>query len=923
MRQSYYLQFFNRLFSLLILTSILFSNFLSIGAQTRRINQPKTNQPVSSQQTPKCNGGWSGVVTYKRTLKDSLESDEPGIRKSIDRIKHKTSRDYDYTGRAIIDGTDPKNPVVNTTVNFTDVDLNWGEERVWDSCGAWKPEHWFIIEGTNDRQTQAQASGQAESFNLSVDEFGGTYNFSMKFPKANGTFKHEEHVKKSGHCQEQNNLPFDRSTNDPFTIEGGSFSIDSQKIDPNNPDILTGSKIWGDDGTGAVRSFIFQVTWRFTRCPQKLLITDLKFEHPKFPNYEDWKEIEDPKGTIDGNRVKVKAKVLNMSAETKYADLKVAETYKGDKYNYARPDEPLPEGEMSLRLEAGEEREVEFVWDTEGQSWFDDGRPHLFHRIKAELTENGQKKDEKEKSLNIAPKPLVLVHGIWSDYRVWQPLYQNLLTENHSYQWKAYLVGEKATHGAMSTGGKFLSNWYSDSVYDNADQLARYVKYAQEDANAWHVDMVAHTTGGLVARLYMHKLMPNVPDARPQVKHLIMLGTPNGGAPCIDVFLGKFDMFKKELKAARELTNEEMINFNKYVVNTGGTKFSALAGNSVPVICGGLEWNDGFTTVKSAHYGVTDVGQSNDLSYQLTDGKNFGNFVKPHLVTGPKKTYPYPVKNDPTDWKRWQINNRDYDVNTGSGFNRVYELQPNSLTENSYALFGNTAKLKGPNAETVDNFQAVSDKLTEPFSKELKIASKQTIEVEIPVAQSTSFGLTFLADEQVSATLIDEKGAIVGKNLAGTEIAKMIFRSIFTIRPVIGGTWKLKLENTSEAENVVMISTWAKVSGTLFYLTAGKPTAAKQVPLQAVLKNDGSAVTNSVVKAKLAGQTGEITFFDDGQHDDGAANDGIYGALTGILANGEYFVEAVAETNGLTRSASASFTVGAGNAKTTTQKAKK
>ena len=157
-------------------------------------------------------------------------------------------------------------------------------------------------------------------------------------------------------------------------------------------------------------------------------------------------------GTIDGNKIKVKAKVLNMSAETKYADLKIVETYKGDKYNYARADEPLPNAESSFRIDGGEEKEFEFIWDSEGHSWFDDGRPHLFHRIKAELSENNQKKDEKEKPLNIAPKPLILVHGIWSDYRIWEPLYQNLLTMNHSYNWKAYAVGEKARNGAMAMG---------------------------------------------------------------------------------------------------------------------------------------------------------------------------------------------------------------------------------------------------------------------------------------------------------------------------------------------------------------------------------------------------------------------------------------------------------------------------------------
>jgi pimeloyl-ACP methyl ester carboxylesterase len=804
----------NLFFKQLVAAAIIFSSLLSTFAQTKR-TPAKTpvsttvSQPAQKKQSSSCAGGWSGIITYKRTLKDSLESDEPGIRKAIDRIKHKTSRDYDYTGRAVVDGTDPQNPVVTTKVNFTDNDLNWGEERVFDACNARENGHWFIIEGRNDRQTQALAEGPAENFNISVDEMSGQYGFSLKFPKASGRFKRVEDVKKSGHCQPKNNEPFNRSTDDPFTIEGGSFSISGEKIDPKNPDVLAGTKIWGDDGRGPVRSFIFQVTWRLTRCPQKLMITDLRYEHPKFPNFEDWKEIEDPKGTIDGNRIKVKAKVLNLYAETKYADLKVSETYKGDKYNYARPDEPLPQGEISLRLEAGEEREVEFIWDSEGQAWFDDGRPHLFHRLKAELTENGQKKDEKEKPLNIAPKPLVLLHGIWSDYRVWQPLYQNLLTESHSYHWKAYLVGEKARYGAMSMGGKFLSDWYSDSVYDNADQLARYVKYAQEDSNAWHVDMVAHSTGGLVGRLYLHKLMPVVPDARPQVKNLIMLGTPNGGVPCVDVFLGKLGLFKKELKAARELTNDEMLDFNKYVVNTGGTKLSALAGNSVPIICGGLEWNDGFVTIKSATYGVADTGQSNDLNHQLVDGKNFGNFVKPHLVTGPKGTYPYPVKNDPTDWKRWQINNRDYDVNMGSGAYRDNEL----LSPDNYAaaFFEDSSRqnLGGPNAASSENYAVVADETAQTFSRELKLAPKEKIEIELPVEAAPNLGVTFTAGASVSVLLLNEKGVLVSRSLSDSPFSKALFRELFTNYPVTKSVWKLRLENTSELEQMFYGFSWS------------------------------------------------------------------------------------------------------------------
>ncbi|MCB1025812.1 MAG: hypothetical protein KDB79_15560, partial [Acidobacteria bacterium] len=107
--------------------SILLSNNVVIFGQTRR-NSGVKPQNAKSEKKPVCDGGWSGIVTFKKTLKDSLESDEPGIRKDIDRIKHKTSRNYDYTARAIVDSADPKNPVVNTNINFTDNDLNWGQE---------------------------------------------------------------------------------------------------------------------------------------------------------------------------------------------------------------------------------------------------------------------------------------------------------------------------------------------------------------------------------------------------------------------------------------------------------------------------------------------------------------------------------------------------------------------------------------------------------------------------------------------------------------------------------------------------------------------------------------------------------------------------------------------------------------------------
>lgn len=636
---------FKKLITFFVFAFFLANSFLIFG-QTRRGSKTATNQTAKTAGGKKsgCNGGWSGIVTLTKTLQDSRESDEAGIRKEKDRIKHKTSRDYRYQAKAVVDGNASSNPIVKANVNFSDKDLNWGEERVWDTCNSRESGHWFIIEGIDNRETFAQATGDADSFYLGVDEQNGTYQFSIGFPDAKGTYKRQEDTKKSGHCQAKNNEPFKRTTNEATQIKGESFSVYNEKLDPNNPDTITGSKIWGDDGTGQVRGFVYKATWTFTRCPAKILITDLKFEHPKFPNWDKWEEIMEQKGTIDGNLVKITAKVLNMHAQTKFAEITFKETYKGDKWNGSRPDHPLKDSSVTVRLEAGEEREIEILWNSQGYAWFDDGRPRYLQRIKVEAWEDYKLRDEMTKNLKLVPKPLIFVPGIWTNPVDFE-IYQNLLTVSHSYDWKAQRVVYNPSHGTIATEGNQIPFKTNRSVYDNADILAKYVNDVRSQLNAWHVDMLAHSTGGLVARLYVHR-QEVLPDGHPVVKHLLMLGTPNNGVPCADSMANN-DAFKNNMKTAQELMPEEIALFNKYVTERKGTKFSALVGNSFPTLCTGITWNDGFVSVESAKFGVTDFAFTKAMHPNMISTETFGNFVKPHVVTGPKGTYPLPVKSEP------------------------------------------------------------------------------------------------------------------------------------------------------------------------------------------------------------------------------------------------------------------------------------
>jgi hypothetical protein len=107
------------------------------------------------------------------------------------------------------------------------------------------------------------------------------------------------------------------------------------------------------------------------------------------------------------------------------------------------------------------------------------------------------------------------------------------------------------------------------------------------------------------------------------------------------------------------------------------------------------------------------------------------------------------------------------------------------------------------------SFDSVSPVADTPFAKSIRIGPKQTVEIDIPVVAAGNFGVTFMASSDVSAILLNETNTVVGKNLAKTAEAAQWFRSIFYDKPTTIATWRLKLENTSDRESEVVLTTWA------------------------------------------------------------------------------------------------------------------
>ncbi|HEY0051350.1 MAG TPA: alpha/beta fold hydrolase [Pyrinomonadaceae bacterium] len=741
---------------------------LNVAAQTRR---------ASNQQTPKsaakCSGAWTGNVTYTRT---QTTTDSKTVKRVSNRGEDKREWEMRYNYKAsvaVLEAPEKNGSNIGKgriEHKFSSIDKTVAREE--NSCDRGKTFQVMTGNFLTKTETTGNATNAEANVNVGVNA-DGTYTVSVGLPQIQGLTTGKETSSFSGQCQPKKGKDLTLPEM-PTSVDGNSLTSEGKdRVNPQDPNRLSGSysKTW--------QNVTETISWNLERCGAPLRITDLQFEDMKYPNWNDWQEIGEKTGTIDGNLVRIRAKILNESGETKYADVRFKETYKGDKWDGARPDAPLKDDVLSVRVEANSEETVELVWDSSGYAWFDDGRPRLLQRIKAELEENSKKIGEMTENLKVAPKPLVLVHGLWSNWQAWES-WQNILTTSHSYDWKAFPVGEKPEHGKMNTGGAFLSTDKTNSIGENAWELEKYVEYAQKDRNAWHVDVVAHSMGGLISRYYISQVMKNnSEDGRPRVSHLVMLGTPNLGSPCADVMNVAIEMLGKNVEAVRQLRVDQVANFNTVNKLRKGVKFSALAGNPLPTMCKEVVWNDGVVSVPSAKWTIADTAESKSLHTDLTGTKDFSDFVKPRVAIGPKGNHNPEMPDMP---------------------NRAGQSDKNPAG----AYFMN-ASYK-PRAETEDSIEQNAFK--PDFAKSVKIGARQSVELEIPVGQALNFGLTFMAASDISATLYDDKGAIAGKNLTKTPEAGSWFRSIYYDKPTTAGTWKLKLENASDRELEAILATW-------------------------------------------------------------------------------------------------------------------
>jgi len=734
-----YRNFLHKLLCLLVITLVLPSSFVSA--------QKKGTKPVAS----KCSGAWTGTVVYTRRhiIKDDKKT--PRVSNGVDEREFRMR--YEYAAKVLVtEGiANNTNNIAKANVDMTMTSREKTESKERNSCDRGKT--WKEMSGTFINRTETSGQGSTPA-NVTVGvNMDGSYSVSVGISDIAGKSSGGSSSTYKGQCTEKKGTTLN-SPEVPATIGGHSITSDGKhRVDAKTPNAVTGTY------TQRMGDLVEQITWSLEKCGPPLRITGVKLYTPVYPDPNDWWELStDLHSVTDGNFVKVVATVANFSGDTKTANLKFKEL---------KENKVLQGGEKSASIDPRTEEEVELVWDTSGYAWKGDGEsamPEMQRQIEVSMPEDTETKD-----IKVVPKPIVSVKGLWTN------------AADHS----KFIDFFKAVPGTKWVAGKTAVDRHKAAI-DNAPTVDEIVREVQKEYNAWHVDMTAHSTGGLAARAYINGLMPTQFDGRPTVSHLVMIGTPNKGTPCVVGFGGLFSrILYKNAEAYTELEPDNMKKFNTMVKNKNGVKFTTIAGTYYNKTCQSIAPGDGVVPNGSAAWSAKDrvfTMRPFEHGHMIGDVGNFKEVYK-RLAIGPNGNH-----NPAAD---------GYIDGPVPGMASV---------EKDEALF---SRRNYGAAYTVDQVQTGADQGDDDpaaqkapiFSTAMKVQPKSSQEIAVPVKKGARLVLNFIAPPNVSVTLVKPDGTVAGQNLAGTPDADADFRTIYVESPVTDGTWKLKIESLEETES--------------------------------------------------------------------------------------------------------------------------
>lgn len=319
-----------------------------------------------------------------------------------------------------------------------------------------------------------------------------------------------------------------------------------------------------------------------------------------------------------------------------------------------------------------------------GWYWGEGGQPQPNRTVQA-LASGGAASPAR---VQIAPRPVVMVHGFGSDPSAWTNYLgpQGYLAKIGI---RGFAVGDGQVEGRLNLGSLATPTGKTLTIAQNAEILQSYIANVKKATGAQMVDLVAHSMGNLVSRYYIDRVM----GAR-DIAQFLLMGPPNAGTDCayLPASLGFY------LPAALEIRPSYVQNvFNPQITHRRGIPFSAVAG--VPIVqpvqspCTAVPTD---IAVSEASVGgiAVPVKTMNILHHELNSSEQvFAEFVKPLLQ---KKAGEFKDEPDPAPVARPADELQFTRILTGFvalGATQTFTIPIDNVAVASFALFDPTRSL--------------------------------------------------------------------------------------------------------------------------------------------------------------------------------------------------------------------------------------
>jgi len=505
--------------------------------------------------------------------------------------------------------------------------------------------------------------------------------------------------------------------------------------------------------------------------------------------------------------------------------------------------------------------------------------------------------------------PVLLVHG-------WHGSEQDDLAHDYQMGLFAQMLRDD---GYVDGESLFYATGISEEnkLEQNAAALQQMVRQAAVTSGCSTVDILAHSMGGLNTRAYIESgFYQDEADSGIQVRNVFMLGTPNGGVEgsLVQIAFGLWGAAQdgnllNDMQSIKELSVPFMLEFNQSHTQPSSVRYHLIGGDvrsQLPILfaLGASYPNDLLAARDSVHW-LVHLPEHNAIARSTSDGHGCNEFFTSRGIPTyncPDTTYDAYIAPYLSNAGMQPMDGGESILPTG-GYPLASEYDPQDPMPHTPVLRG-------------------------------VIAAGQTVTQTVPLVSggTTAFYLAW-TEGDLDFSLADPVGTVIsgtvsaGPNIdfVSVETDALFNYEAYVITDTLSGDWTLMVDAVDTHSQQVPFAAFAIPDSDLtFEVSVDQDWYARNEPavITATLMTSTEPVTGATVEATIYRSdaiSDTVTLHDDGSHNDGSVDDGVYGnSYPSTDVGGHYALLATASGNheGLDydRGAETGFSVSPGTA---------